>query len=124
MNGTRLNDVVISSEHRRPSDEHALRHGDVIAFAEDIKVEVALTRPELMPGAEQSWHRRRSNTASLLRVAPRKGLINVQMPLEISRNITARDHQTSIPISYAPNAEQVEYYSAVLDAEFAVLTQV
>ena len=123
MNGTRLNDVVISCEHRRPSDEHPLRHGDVIAFAEDIKVEVALTKPELMPGAEQSWHRHRSHT-SLLRVAPRKGLINVQMPLETSRNITARDHQTSIPISYAPNAEQEEYYSSVLDAEFAVLTQV
>lgn len=115
MNGTRLNDVVISSENRKPSEEHPLRHGDVIVLAEDIKLEVYLTEPEAIVGS-----RLHQSQTSPLKLAPRRGCLKARM--QTPRLATARDYVTA-PLN-TQRTEQEEYYADVIDAEFAALTQV
>lgn len=113
MNGTRLNDKVISTENRRPGEEHPLRHGDHVILADAVTIQVALRKPEKAAG------QRLAPQTSSLRIAPRTGMIKAK--LNTSR-LTSRDHTAVLLNTSKP--EQEEYYCEALDAEFAILSQV
>jgi len=114
MNGTRLNDSVISTDNRKPSNEFPLRHGDVVVLAEDIKIEVCLLDPICIPIIS-------NKQPSLLRAAPRRGLVRATVAK--SGEMTSRDGSTTAR-KVLSTTQQEEYYSEAIQAEFAVLTQV
>ncbi|GMH40280.1 hypothetical protein BSKO_08184 [Bryopsis sp. KO-2023] len=116
MNGTMLNDEVISLPDRKIGPDHALSYGDCITMANAVKIMVELHPPLTSTNRGLSDPR----ILSSLKVAPRSGSMNdpgLQVPASLLE-------PNSTLLSQRPRPEAIDLYFAGLQAEFAFVTQV